>query len=226
MRDKLDWLDQIFTPLLAGAHWRDRLVASFGGLVGIGVTALVVQLVSGSQNVALLIAPVGASAVLLFCVPSSPMTQPIPTIFGAIISTFAGFAAAHAFGFGMLAAGVAVGGSILLMSVLRCLHPPGGGYALVPVVGGPAVLAHGWGFLIAPIGVNALLLVLVGLIFHRFSGHSYPHRAQAVARTGVSIEDIDAAIEDAHEAFDVSREDLLALLASAERHAEARRTRK
>lgn len=225
MRDRLDWLDQIFTPLLAGAHWRDRLVASLGGLVGIGLTALIVQLVSGSQNAALLIAPVGASAVLLFCVPSSPMAQPIPTVFGAIISMFSGFAAAHAFGFGMLAAGVAVGGSILLMSVLRCLHPPGGGYALVPVVGGPAVLAHGWGFLIAPVGVNALLLVLVGVLFHRFSGHSYPHRAQPMPSAAISADDIDAALDEAGEAFDVSREDLRALLASAERYAEARRRR-
>ncbi|HSI19081.1 MAG TPA: HPP family protein, partial [Sphingomonas sp.] len=190
MRDRLD---RIFTPLLAGAHWRDRLIASLGGLIGIGGTALVVAYVAGADTVALLVAPVGASAVLLFCVPSSPMAQPLPTVFGAIVSMFSGFVAAHLFGHGVVAAGVSVGLAILLMSVLRCLHPPGGGYALVPVVGGPAVLAHGWGFLIAPVGVNALLLVLVGLIFHRFSGHSYPHRAQPVARTTVSAEDIDAA---------------------------------
>lgn len=221
-----DPLDRLFTPLLAGAHWRDRLVASLGGLIGIGATALAVALFVGADTIVLLIAPVGASAVLLFCVPSSPMAQPLPTIFGAIVSVLAGFIAAYLFGHGVIAAGVSVGLAILLMSVLRCLHPPGGGYALVPVVGGPAVLAHGWGFLIAPIGINAVMLVLVALIFHRFSGHSYPHRAQAVARTAVTAEDIDAALDEAGEAFDVSREDLHALLASAERHAEARRGRK
>lgn len=223
MRDRLD---RLFTPLLAGAHWRDRLVASLGGLFGIGATAFVVQAVAGADSVALLIAPVGASAVLLFCVPSSPMAQPIPTVLGAVVSTLAGFLAAHALGHGMAAAGLAVGGAILLMSVLRCLHPPGGGYALVPVVGGPAVLAHGYGFILAPVGVNALLLVLTGLLFHRWSGHSYPHRVQPVVQHGVRAEDIDAALEEAGEAFDVSREDLHALLISAERHAEARRGRK
>lgn len=223
MRDRLD---RIFTPLLAGAHWRDRLVASLGGLVGIGATAFVAQQMAGGVSIALLIAPVGASAVLLFCVPSSPMAQPLPTVFGAIVSTLAGFLAAHAFGHGVAAAGLAVGGSILGMSVLRCLHPPGGGYALVPVVGGPAVLAQGYGFLFAPIGLNAVLLVVTGLLFHLHSGHSYPHRAKPVVQDGVRMEDIDAALDDAGEAFDVSREDLQALLASAERHAEARRGRK
>lgn len=223
MRDRLD---RLFTPLLAGAHWRDRLIASLGGLVGIGGTAFVVQAVSGGESVALLIAPVGASAVLLFCIPTSPMAQPIPTVVGAMVSMLAGFIAAHLLGHGMAAAGLAVGGAILLMSVLRCLHPPGGGYALVPVVGGPAVLAQGYGFILAPVGVNALVLVLTGLLFHRYSGHSYPHRTQPVVQQGVRMEDIDAALDEAGEAFDVSREDLQALLISAERHAEARRGRK
>jgi CBS domain-containing membrane protein len=223
MRDRLD---RLFTPLLAGANWRDRLIAALGGLVGIGATAFVVQAVADMETVALLIAPIGASAVLLFCVPSSPMAQPLPTVFGAVVSTLAGFLAAHAFGHGMIAAAIAVGGSILLMSVLRCLHPPGGGYALVPVVGGSAVLEHGYGFLLAPVGVNAVLLVFVGVLFHRYSGHSYPHRVQAVVQDGVREEDIDAALDEAGEAFDVSREDLHALLASALRHAEVRRKRR
>ncbi|MBL7471014.1 HPP family protein, partial [Escherichia coli] len=57
--------------------------------------------------------------------------------------------------------------------------------------------------------------------------HSYPHRPVPVpADPHILPEDIDAALEAAHESFDVSREDLAALLEAAERHAVARRRRR
>lgn len=214
---------RMFTPLLAGAHWRDRMVAALGALIGIGLTGWVSTLLAPEPGMALLLAaPIGASAVLVFAIPTSPLAQPFSVIGGTVIATASGIFAAQMLGHGALAAGAAVALAILLMSVLRCLHAPGGGCALVPVVGGPAILAKGYAFALVPFGLNAVLLVAVGLIFHRFSGHSYPHRAANPA-PGVSMADIDAALDEAGEAFDVSREDLQALLASAERHAQARR---
>lgn len=223
MRDRFD---RLFTPLLAGANWRDRLVAVLGALVGIGLTALVCSHLPGMEA-ALLVAPMGASAVLLFAVPSSPLAQPIPIIGGNVVSALVGVAVAQMLGHGALAAGVAVSSAILMMSVLRCLHPPGGACALLPVIGGPAVFAQGYGYALLPVGINAAALVAVGLAFHRVSGHSYPHRAVKVPQPApverFTTDDIDAALAEAGESFDVSREDLAALLASAERHAEVRR---
>ena len=138
-------LDRIFTPLLAGARWRDRLVAALGGLIGIALTGLIsTELGATSAQALLLAAPIGASAVLVFAVPTSPLAQPIPVIGGTVISTAAGIFSVQMFGFGALAAGVAVGVAILGMSVGRCLHPPGGGGARVPIKGGPALAANGY----------------------------------------------------------------------------------
>ena len=214
-----------FALLLAGANWRERWIAALGALLGIGLTALLSTLVAGDPGVGLLLAaPIGASAVLVFAVPSSPLGQPWPVIGGNIVSALASITAAHWFGHGALAAGVAVSGAILGMSAARCLHPSGGGTALLAVVGGPAVLAHGYAFALVPVGLNAILLVAAGIAFHRLSGHSYPHRAAAMpAQPRLAGEDIDAALADLGESFDVSREDLKALLERAERHAEARR---
>jgi CBS domain-containing membrane protein len=211
--------------LLAGSNWRERAIASIGALLGIGLTALFSTMVAGTPGTAaLLAAPIGASAVLLFAVPTSPLAQPWPIVGGNIVSLLVGVAVAHVLGHGAFAAGLAVGLAILAMSVLRCLHAPGGGTALLPVLGGPAILAHGYAFAFVPVGLNAVLLVAVGLIFHRFSGHSYPHKAAPVAgRPRLLAEDIDAALAETGEAFDVSVEDLQALLERAERHAEARR---
>ncbi|RYD54119.1 MAG: HPP family protein, partial [Sphingomonadales bacterium] len=189
------------------------------------LAALVSTWLAGDLRSALLLAaPIGASAVLVFAVPSSPMGQPWPVIGGNIVSAVAGIASARWLGHNAAAAGVAVSSAILAMSAMRCLHPSGGGTALLGVLGGPAVLAHGFAFALVPVGLNAILLVVAGILFHLVSGHSYPHRAAAApARPRLLAEDVDAALQASGETFDISPEDLQALLESAERHAEARR---
>lgn len=214
----------MFRLVMAGAQWRDRIGAALGGAIGIGLTAWVTALAGLDPTTAILLAaPIGASAVLVFAVPSSPLAQPWRVIGGNIVSALVGLVVAQWLGHSALAAGVAVGLAILVMSLTRSLHPPGGGTALLPVLA-PAVMAQGLGFALLPIGVNAVLLTLCGLLVHRVTGHSYPHRVQpAPPAPGLLPEDIDAALAEAGEAFDVSREDLLALLARAEHHAAARR---
>jgi len=213
--------------LLAGANWRERAIAALGAALGIGLTGWVAALLGGQHSLLLLAAPIGASAVLVFAVPASPLAQPWPVIGGCMVSTLVGFGVAGLLGHGAIAAGLAVGLAILLMSLLRCLHPPGGACALLGVLGGPAVLAHGVGAILVPVGLDALLLVVAGLAFHRVSGHSYPHRpAPAPADPRILPEDIDAALEGAHESFDIGREDLAVLLEAAEQHAVARRKRR
>ncbi|MES2444267.1 MAG: HPP family protein [Pseudomonadota bacterium] len=218
-------LDRLFTPLLAGAHWRDRLGAVLGAFVGILLTALICTRLTESREGALvLVASMGSSAVLLFAVPSSPLGQPWQVIGGNMASALSGAVAVQLFGHGALAAGTAVALGVLAMSVLRCLHPPGGGASLLPVVDAHGSAAQTFGFALFPVGFNALVLVGVAILFHRFAGHSYPHRARAAVPGGVlRHEDIDAALDEAGEAFDIGREDLRALLEAAERHARSRR---
>jgi len=211
-----------FALLLAGANWRERSIAGAGAVIGIGLCAAISTLLVPSHGL-LLAAPLGASAVLLFAVPSSPLAQPWPIIGGNMVSALVGVAVAHLLGNGALAVGVAVGATILAMSALRCLHPPGGGTVLLPVLA-PAVLAQGYGFALLPVGLNAVALTAIGIAFHRVSGHSYPHRPMKIAdRPRLLMDDVDAALAESGETFDVSREDLEALLDRAERHAEARR---
>ncbi|UYY58351.1 HPP family protein [Sphingomonas sp. S2-65] len=213
---------QIGRLLLAGANWPDRLLACAGALCGIAVTAAIGGLVPASAA-PFLIAPMGASAVLVYAVPASPLAQPWPVIGGSVLSVLVGLACAVLFGHGALVAGLAVALAILLMSLLRCLHPPGGACALLPVLGGPAIVAKGLAFAFVPVALNAVVLVCVGLAFHRLSRHSYPHRpAKPAPVTSLQRQDIDAALAEAHESFDIDSEDLAALLDRAEAHAQAR----
>ncbi|WP_420139447.1 HPP family protein [Sphingomonas sp.] len=217
----------LLAPLLAGASSRDRLVASLGALLAITlVAALCHRLLPIPSSLPYLAAPLGASAVLVFAVPASPLSQPWPVIGGNVISALIGTLAAHLIPRPEIAGGAAVGGAILVMSLLRCLHAPGGGTALVTGMASPAIAESGYGFAVLPIAIDAILLVAVAYLFHLVSGHSYPHRppvklAPAMPE-GFHRDDIDRALAEMGDAFDISRDDLDLLLARAEHHAEVR----
>jgi len=216
-----------FSLLLAGAHWPARLLACLGAALCLALTFLVCARLPLSQaDLPIIVAPLGASAVLVFAVPASPLAQPWSVIGGNVVSALVGVAAYHLIPQTALAAGVAVGGAILAMSLLRCLHPPGGAAALTAVIGSPGIHAAGWTFAFAPVGVNSVALVALGILYHRMTRHSYPHRAAAPGTApapGLHAADIDAALADLHETFDIAPEDLDALLTRAEVHAAARR---
>ena len=220
---------KLFHPIVAGAHLPDRVIECLGALAGIALTVLLSSAI-GIVPAALpiIVAPIGASAVLVFAVPASPLAQPWPVIGGNIVSALVGVVVVRYAPLGAVAAGLAVGGAILPMSLLRCLHPPGGAAALTVVIGNDAIHQAGWRFALLPVGLNSIALVALGIVFHQATRHSYPHRPATVPspdRSGLHLADIDAALEDMHESFDISRADLDALLTRAEIHALARRGR-
>lgn len=215
---------QYFKPILAGARPLDRLLACIGAALCLSLTMVICAGVPISRgDLPLIVAPLGATAVLVFAVPTSPLAQPWPVIGGNIISTLVGVATFRAIPDPIVAAGLAVGGAILVMSLCRCLHPPGGAAALTAVIGSDAIHHAGYAFAFMPVAVNSIALVALGMVFHRLSNRGYPHRpAPAAPPPGFHLEDIDAALTDLGESFDIAREDLDALLSRAEAHARAR----
>jgi CBS domain-containing membrane protein len=222
-------------PALTGTTPKDYLLGGFGAFLGIGCSGLLVALgVPGSQA-PLIVAPLGASAVLVFAVPSSPLAQPWSVIGGNVISCLVALAAIRVVPNPFLVTAVAVGAAIVVMSTLRCLHPPGGAVALLTSLAAHHKIPPDVMFAFLPIGANSLALVLVGLIFHRFSGHSYPHiaapsrksahgtvDAPPLRRAGIRARDLDAVLGEMHESFDIDREDLEELLWRLEERAFAR----
>ncbi|WP_244641859.1 HPP family protein [Chelatococcus reniformis] len=222
--------------MLAGATLRERIFSCLGALIGIGLTGLLCGLILGNgPHVPLLVAPMGASAVLLFAVPSSPLAQPWSIIGGNTLSAFCGFMVASLVHDPVAAAGIAVAVAIAVMSVTRCLHPPGGAAALTAVFGGPVVASWGVLFPLVPVALNSCILVGLGLLFHRLSRRSYPHVAPSrpgnthgtadtppPLRVGVRNEDIDAALTKLDETFDIGRDDIERLLREVERQVLAR----
>jgi CBS domain-containing membrane protein len=210
----------------------ERLRSAAGAVVGILVTGVVARLALG-PNPALpaLIAPMGASAVLLFAVPASPLAQPWSILGGNLVSALVGVTAATAIADPVVAASVAIGVAIALMASLRCLHPPSGAVALTAVLGGPAIHGLGYGFVLWPVGANSLLLLGVALLFNNLTGRAYPHgRADAhgtgdpaPATRGATSADLDAVLKTYDQVLDVGRDDLAAILGQVQREAYRRR---
>ncbi len=218
---------QLFRPILAGASLRDRLIACAGAALGIAIVTLAgLGEKSMWPTIPYLFAPIGASAVLVFALPASPLSQPWPVVGGNIVSALVGVAAVHWIGNVYVAGALAVGGAILAMSLLRCLHAPGGGTALVAILGGPSVTSLGFAFPFTVVAVNAAALVAAAWLFHRFSGHAYPHRAAAAPAADFLRSDIERALAETGETFDIDPADLEALLMRAEEFANHRRSRR
>ncbi len=172
------WL-RAFWPAPVAADWRERLRVLVGAALGILITGWLCGLGSGTAAWPWLIAPMGASAVLIFGAPASPLAQPWPVIGGNTLSALVGVACVHWGGPPALMAALAVGAAIGVMFALRCLHPPGGASALLVVLNGVADPA----FVLYPVLANAMLLVAAGVAYNHATRRDYPHRPRLRRRT-------------------------------------------
>lgn len=213
------WVPAAFA---VGARERWRAVA--GAALGILLAAWGSRWLNGGAALdsLWLVAPLGASAVLVFAVPASPLAQPWAVIGGNTASALVGIACVHLPADPALAAAVAVAAAIATMFALRCLHPPGGATALLAVLSQAADPA----FALSPVLLNSALLVAAGVVYNSATGRRYPHRAApAAAPEGArfSAADVDAALVHYGQVLDVSRDDLEALLHQVELAAYRRR---
>lgn len=116
--------------------WLERLRSVFGAFIGLMLvltTAKYLGELSGLDE--WLMASLGASALLVFALPQSPMAQPWAVIAGNTLSALVGIAIIHLVNEPLMAMPLAASLSILGMFLLRCLHPPAAAVSLIVVLG-------------------------------------------------------------------------------------------
>lgn len=173
----IEWLTS-FVPHPAAPPWRERARRCAGALFGIALTGLATHALFGAAgDIPLLVAPMGASAVLLFGASDSPLAQPWSILGGNFVSALVGVACAQWIAAPVAAASAAVALAICAMFLCRCVHPPSGAVALTAVLGGPGVHALGFHFVLAPIAFQSAALLSAALVFHALTGHRYPRAA-------------------------------------------------
>ncbi|MFT7722180.1 MAG: HPP family protein [Roseateles sp.] len=210
-------------PAPQAVNARERLRVVLGAGLGILLAGLAGQ-AAMAPGLPWLVAPLGASAVLVFGLPASPLAQPWAVLGGNTLSALVGIACLRWLPLPPLAiAAVAVALAIGVMFALRCLHPPGGAASLLMVM----TATQDWQAAFLPVALNSLLLVLAGMAYNAATGRRYPHAqgvpAAPAAPGGPSIApprfgeaELDAVLARYNQVLDVPRDDLADLLHEAE----------
>lgn len=225
---------QRFLPVPLTVGIRERIYGTVGALLGLLICEWVAyRMLTGFTP--WFIAPMGASAVLLFAAPTTPMAQPWPMFAGNLVSGLIGVACAKTLGISGLSAALAAALAIAVMFPLRCLHPPGGAIAVTAVLGGQEINTLGWEFISGPVLTNTLALLVVALLFNNMLRRRYPHRPHDHSnqhrtrdplpseRLGFTPADLDAVLAARGEVLDISKDDLENILIAAELQAYRRR---
>lgn len=194
-----------------------------------GLAILGTGLVSGhfTQGTGLttLLASMGASAVILFAMPNSPVARTWPFLGGHLLSALIGLLCARYVPHPWVAAALAVGSAVLTMHLARCLHPPGGATALIPTLGGESIRALGFQFLVAPLAINLAIMLATSRIYRLLTrpipAEPPPREAepQPLERLGIRMEDLSGALRDMNAFVDVSEGELGEIFERAARSA-------
>lgn len=203
-----------------------------GAFIAILLLGIEVRLIADNTLLTvLLLASMGASTCLLFAIPHSPLAQPWPMFGGHMVSAVVGIACAQIIDHPQLATAAAVSLAIAIMVVLRCIHPPAAGTAMLSVIGGPLVHGLGWEF-IPVVALNAGTLLLAALAINnliperryplRHSHH--PHHKQFAQAGAVKLTEADFswALDQMDGVIAVTEEDLVDLYEFAVEHADRR----
>ncbi len=183
-----------------------------------------------------LVAPFGASSVLLFAVPNSPLAQPWSAIVGNTVAALVGVAVCMALDEPTLRIALAVGLAITSTMLIRAVHPPAGAVAMTAAMNPETIQKLGFWFALAPIASGTIVLVLTAIIYARITGRRYPfrqfddanlhgtHDPEPVERLGLSKQELTEILERYRQSFNLGVEDLARLIGAAELQAATHHT--
>lgn len=157
------------SSLLSAKNIRSALIAGIGAALCIALIA-----VGGTMTPAYLgvMAPFGATMVILFALPQSPLAQPKNIIGGHLLTAGLGLVMSHYVDITPITLGIGVGLGVTLMMLTGTLHPPAGANPLLIML-----TQAPWYFLITPVFTGCLFIVLFGWLYHRFVSKSeYPKK--------------------------------------------------
>lgn len=153
--------------------WPERLRSVFGAFLGLMLVLTIAKFLGEIGGLdEWLMASLGASALLVFALPQSPMAQPWAVVAGNTLSALVGISVMQVVGQPLVAMPLAASLSILGMFVLRCLHPPAAAVAMIVVLG--HLTSYRYAFF--PVMVDSILLVTVGAVYSNLTGKRYPNR--------------------------------------------------
>lgn len=225
-------------PSLAAVPAAEAVRAGIGALIGLAAAAGLALLASPELWLGVyLIAPFGATSVLIFAAPNSPLAQPWPAVLGNTLSAFVALLVCRLVADPMAAVPLSVGAAIIAMALCRATHPPGGAVAMTVAIGADKIAPLGLGFALMPVAAGTVLLVVIATAYAHATGRRYPFRQFGEVnpsgttdpappeRLGLSEDELAAILVRYNQALNLGVEDLARLIAAAEMQAASHRTK-
>ena len=222
---------RLFTQHPVDLNRKEKLLSVLACFCVIFIISLITQIWTRDSAYPILVASMGASCVILFIIPSSPLAQPWPFAGGQLLSAILGVTCAQLIPDIALATACAVGSSVFVMLLLRCLHPPGAATALAPVLAGEALFSLGYEFVVFPVAINVAIMLVLAVIINRWLlRHDYPNDClldqakendaftEVMNLSGISEDDLNDALNESLSFVDVTAAEISKLLFAAKKH--------
>lgn len=215
---------------LSAITLRHRLKVVAAAFVALLLVSQISQWYLAGSGHVLLLASMGASAVLLFGLPGSPLAKPAVFLWGHLLPATIGLTCSHLFSSFPLMAAATIAMVLFVMYLFEAMHPPGGATALVPVIATTTGHAPGLDFLLFPVGLNLLVMLGVSLLLQRYlrpqrlpgPGTPVTTDLPPLSRSQLQHEDLQAAMDKFQSVLDISEADLVQLFSLAQQHAQSR----
>ena len=208
----------------------ERWKSTLGALLGVAFCGLILYSMPVASH--WLIAPLGASAVVVFTLPHSPVAQPWPIVGSYFFSAVAALLSMALIPQPQVSAAVAVAATIWLMARFNCIHPSGGAIALFIVLDGPYA-AERIGPTLGLVALNGVAILAAALLVNNLIlGRSYPYRpkqagrnihltedSNPLERSGLTHPDLQSAMKKLGTFVDVQEAELVQIYSLAIEHA-------
>ncbi len=153
----------------ANISWLRWVKAGFGAFTAFAAALMLGDITGASM----IVAPMAASAVLIYGVPQSPFSQPAHVIGGHFAAAGLAMAADYYLPAGPWTLAGTVAAIIVILGLLRLSHPPAAATALGVMLTHPS-----WQFLFTPVLSSSVTLVVVAVLVHWLPPRApYPIRA-------------------------------------------------
>ena len=147
---------------------KEFIISIIGAFIGTLIASFFSNTILQAEDIPLILASTGASAILIFSLPFSPVSQPWNLVGGHLASAFVGVSCYLLIPNELFASSLSIPLAMLSMHYLRCMHPPGGATAITAVIGGTNVHALGYAFVFIPVFVNAIILLSIAMAIATF----------------------------------------------------------
>lgn len=146
-----------------------------GAFIGVAAVSYIHFNLISETDLVMVIGSFGASAVLIYGAIDSPLAQPRNLIGGHVFSALIGVTCYKLFPSNLwIASAISVATAIAIMQVTDTVHPPGGATALIAVIGSTKIHDLGYLYAVLPVGLGAVIMLIVALIVNRLAKRDYP----------------------------------------------------